>query len=296
MSDSSASGLNAKFGFNLLVWSASVSDDLFPHVDCLKKIGYDGVEIAMSQEDADAYKRFGAHAKDQGMEVNCVTVLPAEANPASPDAAVRAKGLELLKWNIDRTVDVGGKLLCGPFHSSFATFTRNDIDPDEYKRSAEILHAAGDYAQQAGVMLTPEAINRFECYLCNTMGQLSHLLELTDHPHVQAMYDTHHANVEEKTHASAIKHIAPFLKHVHLSENDRGTPGSGHIDFAEAVGTCHEIGYEGWFTIEAFSRADPAFANAINVWREFSPDWDIAESGYTYLANAIQKAGYNRQV
>lgn len=296
MTESSPSDLKAKFGFNLLNWTAAVSDEHFPIIERLKTIGYDGIEIFTGSEDSDTYKRLGQFLQDQDMGITCVTVLPAEANPVSPDAKVRAAALDRLKWNIDRCVDVGAKLLCGPFHSAFATFTRNDIEPVEYERSAEVLRAAGDYAQEAGVVLGPEALNRFECYLCNTMGQLRHLLELTDHPNVRAMYDTHHANVEEKTHASAIKHIAPFLSHVHVSENDRGTPGSGHIDFAEAIGTCHEVGYEGWFTIEAFSRADPAFANAINVWREFSPDWDIAESGYTYLANALRDAGYDRPI
>lgn len=296
MSDSPNPDLQAKFGFNLLNWTAAVSDEHFPIIERLKTIGYDGIEIFTGSEDSDTYQRLGQFLKDQDLGITCVTVLAPEANPVSPDAKVRAAALDRLKWNIDRCVDCGSELLCGPFHSAFATFTRNDIEPVEYERSAEVLRAAGDYAQQAGVILGPEALNRFECYLCNTMGQLRHLLELTDHPNVRAMYDTHHANVEEKTHAAAIKHIAPFLSHVHVSENDRGTPGSGHIDFAEAIGTCHEVGYEGWFTIEAFSRADPAFANAINVWREFSPDWDIAESGYTYLANALRDAGYDRPV
>lgn len=287
-------GPTPKFGFNLLVWSATASEALFPHVDRLKKIGYDGVEIAMGQQDPAVYRHFGQHVKDNELEINCVTVLSPEANPVSPDAAIRAKSLAMLQWNIDRCVDVGAKILCGPFHSAFATFTRAAPQPEEYQRSAEVLHAAGDYAQEAGILLVPEALNRFECYLCNTVAQLSHLVELTDHPHVQAMYDTHHGNIEEKTHAGAIAHIAPHLRHVHLSENDRGTPGDGHVDFDEAFQAFAAINYDGWFTIEAFSRADPDFANAINVWREFSPDWEIAEKGYVNLSKAMRKAGFQR--
>ncbi len=292
MANASAPALNAKFGFNLLNWTAAVSEEHFPIIERLQKIGYDGIEIFTGHEDPAAYRQLGAFLQQRDLGITCVTVLSAETNPISPDAAVRAQALDRLKWNIDRCVDVGSTLLCGPFHSAFATFTRNDIEDAEYQRSAEVLRAAGDYAQQAGVILAPEALNRFECYLCNTMTQLRHLVELTDHPHVRSMYDTHHANMEEKTHATALHHIAPHLAHVHLSENDRGTPGSGHIDFDETLHACVEIGYEGWFTIEAFSRADPGFANAINVWREFSPAWDIAESGYTFLADAMRRAGY----
>ncbi len=281
-----------KLGFNLLVWTAAISDEWFPHIERLKKIGYDGIEICNGSQDPAAYKRLDKLARDLGLGVTCVTIVGAEANPVSPDAAVRAKALDVIKWNIDRTVDCGAKLLCGPFHSAFATFTRAEPKPEEYQRSAEVLHAAGDYAKQAGVILAPEALNRFECYLCNTMAQLRMLVELTNHPNVRAMFDTHHANMEEKTQAAAIRHIAPVLAHVHLSENDRGTPGSGHVTFREALTTLASVGYDGWMTIEAFSRSDPGFANAINVWREFSPAWEIAEKGHAFLRGEIAAAGF----
>ncbi|MEY4939408.1 MAG: hypothetical protein RIQ93_1143 [Verrucomicrobiota bacterium] len=281
-----------KLGFNLLAWSASISDELYPHIERLKKIGYDGIEICNGNQDPAAYKRLNTLLRDLNLGVTCVTIVGADANPVSPDKAVRAKALDVLKWNIDRTAEVGSKMLCGPIHSAFGTFTRSEPKPEEYERSAEVLRAAADYGQQAGVMLVPEAINRFECYLCNTMAQLRHLVELTNHPNVRGMFDTHHANIEEKSQASAIKTIAPVLVHVHLSENDRGTPGSGHINFREALTTLKAVGYDGWMTVEAFSRSDPSFANAINVWREFSPAWDIAESGYAFLRREIAAAGY----
>jgi D-psicose/D-tagatose/L-ribulose 3-epimerase len=281
-----------KLGFNLLVWTAAISDKYFPHLERLKKIGYDGIEICMGQTETQPYKDTARVVRDLGLGITCVTIVGPDANPVSADKAVRAKAVEVLKWNIDRTVDCGAKLLCGPFHSAFATFTRADIHPDEYQRSAEVLRAAGDYAKQAGVTLVPEALNRFECYLCNTMAQLRQLIELTDHPNVRAMFDTHHANVEEKSQVTAIETIAPVLVHVHLSENDRGTPGSGHINFHEALTALKRVNYDGWMMIEAFSRADPGFANAINVWREYNPAWEIAEKGHTFLRREIAAAGY----
>ena len=281
-----------KLGFNLLAWTASISDKFFPHIERLKKIGYDGIEICMGNQETAPYQQTKKLVNDLGLGITCVTIVGADANPVSPDKAIRAKAVDALKWNIDRTVDCGAKLICGPFHSAFATFTRADIDADEYKRSAEVLRTAGDYAKQAGVMLVPEALNRFECYLCNTMSQLRYLVELTNHPNVRAMFDTHHANIEEKNQIDAIKTIAPVLVHVHLSENDRGTPGSGHINFREALTALKSVNYDGWMMVEAFSRSDPAFANAINVWREYNPGWDIAESGHAFLRKEIAAAGY----
>ncbi|MDQ8184635.1 sugar phosphate isomerase/epimerase family protein [Pelagicoccus sp. SDUM812002] len=281
-----------KLGFNLLNWTASVTEEHYPHIERLKAIGYDGIEIYNGNADTAAYTHLGAHLKEIGMDITNVTTLDAEANPVSPNASVRSKALDKIKWNIDRCADCGSNILAGPLHSAFATFTRSNIEEDEYKRSAEVLYSAAEYSKQANVILCPEALNRFECYLCNTMEQLVKLVELTGHSHVKGMFDTHHANIEEKSLPDAIKTIAPHLAHVHLSENDRGAPGSGHIDFLETIKTLKSVGYDGWMTIEAFSRADPDFANAINVWREFSLAWDIAESGYAHLSKCISAAGH----
>src|SRR3546814_10565240 len=116
-----------------------------------------------------------------------------------------------LKWTIDRAHDLGATVLCGPFHSAFTVFSKQAPTEQEYEWSADVLRKAGDHAAQAGVLLTPEAVNRFECYLCNTMEQLTYLLEKTAHPQVQAMFDTHHANIEEKHLGDAITAVAPML-------------------------------------------------------------------------------------
>ena len=272
-----------KIRFNTLVWSAVVSDELFPIVDRLKEIGYDGVECLIGSPDEKAYKRFGAYALNIGLETSAVFVVGKEENPVNPSAEIRAKGLERIKWAIDRAYDMQSKILCGPFHSGHSVFAQHAPQDQEYGWSGEVLHAAGVYAAQAGITLALEALNRFECYLCNTMKQLTKLVNTAAHPNVKAMYDTHHANIEEKNNRDAIKTVAPILAHVHISENDRGTPGDGHVQWEETFSTLAEIKYEGWLTIEAFSRNDPDFANAINVWREYSKPWDIATNGLAFI-------------
>lgn len=278
-----------KIGFNLLTWSAGVSEDLFPITDRLKEIGYDGVEVLIGSTDEKAYKSFGAHVKNIGLEVTTVFILGKEENPIDKQADVRQKALDRLKWAIDRADDLGADIICGPFHSAHGTFVKNAPQDNEYKWSAEILRAAGDYASKANVTLGLEAVNRFECYLCNTMAQLANLVTETGHPSIKAMFDTHHANIEEKKIRNAILGIAPSLAHVHISENDRGTPGEGHIDFDEAFEALSQIKYADWLTIEAFSRNDPAFANSIGVWREYSKPWDIAEHGLAFIKKMVEK-------
>ena len=276
-----------KIGFNTLVWSSVVSDDLFSIADRIKEIGYDGVECLIGSPDEKACKRFGDHVHSIGLETTAVFVVGKDQNPADPDAGVRAAGLERIKWGIDRAYDMQATILAGPFHSAHGVFAKHAPQDEEYSRSAEVLHAAGVYAAQAGVVLALEAVNRFECYLCNTMEQLHRLVTTTGHPNVQAMYDTHHANIEEKKTRDAINKIAPVLAHVHISENDRGTPGDGHVQWEETFASLAAIQYDGWLTIEAFSRNDPDFANAINVWREYSAPWDIATNGLAFIKQCL---------
>ena len=280
-----------KIGFNVLAWSAGMSDDLLPIIDRLKKIGYDGVEFFVGAPDEAAYKSVGKHSFDIGLEVTTVTVVSPEANPINESAAVRAKGLERIKWAIDRSHDLGSQVLCGPFHSAHAHFVAHEPFEEEYKWSAEVLHKAGEHAAQANIILTPEALNRFECYLCNTMSQLSKLITMVNHPNVRAMFDTHHANIEEKRYDAAIQTIAPLLHHVHISENDRGTPGDGHVPFDDAFAALASVNYRGWLTIEAFSINDSGFANAINVWREYNDPWHIAENGLKFIKEMSTKHG-----
>lgn len=281
-----------KIGFNLLVWSGGLPETFFPISDKLKALGYDGIECFMEERDSAAYKRFGNHLRSIGLEATCVLGVGPDDNPISESKTIREKAITRLKEAIDCAHASGSKIICGPFHSAFATFTnRRPPEDQEFAWSAEVLHAAGEYAAQANIVLTVEALNRFECYLCNTMEQLTGLIKRAAHPNVQAMFDTHHANIEEKKLSEAIKKVSPVLKHVHISENDRGTPGDGHIPWDETFATLASIQYKGWLTIEAFTRNDPNFANAINVWREYSKPWDMAEQGLKFIKEMCVKHG-----
>lgn len=280
-----------KIGFNVLAWSAVISDELKPIVERLKKIGYDGVEFFIGAPGDAAYKWMGEYTRDLGLEVTTVFVVGKDENPISNEPSVRSKALDRIKWAIDRAHDLNSPILCGPFHSAHAHFARRAAEDWEYEHAGEVLHAAGEYAAQANITLALEALNRFETYLCNTMEQLTRLLTAANHPNVKAMFDTHHGNIEEKSFKQAITTIAPLLAHVHISENDRGTPGDGQVLFDDAFSALASINYKGWLTIEAFSRNDPDFANSIGVWREYSPPWDIAEKGLKLIKEMCHKHG-----
>ncbi len=270
-------------GFNVLAWSAVMSEKLNSITERLKTIGYDGIECFIDDQNVSAYQKFGDHLTQLGLKSTCVMVVGPDQNPVSESPRIREQAIDFIKGAIDRAQAMNASVICGPMHSAFATFSRREPQSYEYAHSAEVLHAAGEYAKQANIILAPEALNRFECYLCNTMSQLLDLIRRADHPNVRAMFDTHHANMEEKRFPDAIRTIAPVLAHVHISENDRGTPGDGHIPWDDTFRTLAELNYTGWMTIEAFTRNDIDFANSINVWREYNDPWDIAENGLKFI-------------
>ncbi|HCI92745.1 MAG TPA: xylose isomerase, partial [Verrucomicrobiales bacterium] len=171
-----------KIGMNMHLWSTNVTQEHFADIETLKEIGYDGIEIFLAEPDRANYEQVGSFLQSIDLEVNGCLGLGPDQDPISKDASVRQAGLEKIKEAIDNMHAAGGKNICGPFHSAFATFSRDEPQEDEYKRSAEVLHAAAEHAAQAGITLTPEALNRFECYLVNTMAQLKKLVDLADHP------------------------------------------------------------------------------------------------------------------
>lgn len=260
-----------KYGFNLLLWTAHFGSDNFHLLPKLKSAGYDGVELPLFEGDAAHYKTVRKAIDDNGLKCSAVTIVPPEANPISPDAAVRSKAVDRIRWSIEMLAICGGDVLCGPFHSPLGVFTGTGPTADEKKWAADVLRKAAEFAAQMHVTLTIEYLNRFECYFLNTAADTAALVKAVNHPSFWGMYDTFHANVEEKQTAPAIRQLQGLCRHVHISENDRGTPGSGHVAWAETFKTLKEIGYDGWLTIEAFGRLLPTLAAATKIWRDLFP-------------------------
>jgi D-psicose/D-tagatose/L-ribulose 3-epimerase len=160
----------------------------------------------------------------------------------------------------------------------------------ELDGAAAVHRAIAPAAEAAGIKCAIEAINRFEAHLLNTMEQAAAYVKRVDHPNIGTMYDTFHANIEEKDPLAAIDTVfaSGKLYHVHISENDRGTPGRGHIDIPAAIARLKNIGYDGWLTIEAFGGALPDLAAATRVWRDFFPcTAQVYEEGIALIKNSL---------
>jgi D-psicose/D-tagatose/L-ribulose 3-epimerase len=176
------------------------------------------------------------------------------------------------------TALLGGTHLCGPYHSPLGVFSGTGPTPEEKRRAVEVLRKAAEEAQKVKVMLGIEYLNRFECYFLTTAADARALVQEVNHPYFRSMYDTFHANIEEKRPAEVIHAFKDSFVHVHISENDRGTPGTGQVAWDETFRALRQVGYDGWLVIEAFGRALPDLAAATKVWRDLFPS---AEEVYT---------------
>lgn len=280
-----------KYGMNLLLWSGSIGPEHYQLLADLKAAGFDGVEIPVFGGTAADYKPLRAELDKNGLKCTTVTILTAETNAISPDAAVRAQASEWLKTVVEINHTLGAETVVGPYHSALGVFSGAGPTGDERKRAADVLRGTAELAKQANLMLGIEYLNRFECYFLNTAKAAVELVKAVDHPNFRTMYDTFHAHIEEKEQASAIRTVAPVLAHVHISENDRGTPGTGQVDWAGAFKTLAEVGYDGWMVIEAFGRALPHLAAATRVWRDLFPSPEhVYENGLAFMKAQVAVA------
>lgn len=262
-----------KFGMNLLLWTDHVTEALDPVLDEIKAIGFDAVEVPIfNTGDLAPFARLGDRLKSLGLTATGVTVMGPETNPISPDPKIRAAAIEHLDRVLECGQQFGCEILCGPLHSAIGVFSGTGPTETEFQHGVETLREAAEKAEARGIKLAMEYLNRFENYFLTTTAQAVRFVRAVDHPHCKMMYDSFHAHIEEKNQAEAIKLAAAETIHVHVSENDRGTPGTGQVDWKSYFGGLKETGFNGYLTIEAFGTALPALVAATRVWRDLFPD------------------------
>jgi D-psicose/D-tagatose/L-ribulose 3-epimerase len=275
-----------KIGFNLLLWTTHFVESEFPVLERLKATGFDGVEAPVfDTSELRPFEAMGRAFKNLGLRSTAVTVAPDEEhNPISPVPAHRQGAVDHLRRVLDCAKAAGAEVLCGPYYQPLGVFSGEPPTEDEKSWGAEVHRAVADHAAGLGVTLAIESLNRFESYFLNTLADAADYVRRVNHPNFGTMFDTFHANIEEKDPVAALKAHLDVVRHVHISENDRGTPGTGHAAILETIRVLKRAGYGGWLTIEAFGRALPALAAATRVWRDFFPNREeVYEKGYRLI-------------
>lgn len=268
-----------RLGINLMAWSGGVGRaeiDLLPGIAAL---GYDGVELPLfAPRDIpwDAVRRALAGA---GLGVTASTAMPRGASLLDP--AERSAGVEHLARCAAAAAACGAELLCGPLYAPVGQLPGRPRTSAEWDSCVKGLREAGERAAPHGVTLAVEVLNRFETHFLNTVADAVALVAAVGHPAVGLHLDTFHLNIEEKALPAAFVRAGRHLRHVHAAENDRGSVGSGHVDWPGVAAALRATGYTGWVTAETFTGAIPEIAAATAVWRPLVSD------GWTYARESL---------
>lgn len=282
-----------KIGMCMFLWTTRVGPEHESLLADIRATGFDGVEVPVFEGSPDDYAQLGKRLDQLGL---ARTAVSANGDPAldliSPDATVRRAGIDRMRWVLDCTAALGADRVSGPLHSVLGQFSGFGPTADELSRAVDSQHEIGAHAATVGVTVGLEALNRFECYLLNTMDDLAAFVRRVGHPNIRAMYDTFHANIEEADPIGALTRNRAEVVHIHLSENDRGVPGRGNIPWAETFAAIRDIGYDDWLTIEAFGRGLPDLAAATKVWRDFAESPEaVYRDGFSHIASHLQNLG-----
>lgn len=276
---------------NLLLWTTHVTEAHYSKLEEIKAAGFDGVEIPIFGGDDLHYRQLRNKLDELQLKTSTITVATPQASAISPDPAIRKAATERLKTIVQQSAILGADVLCGPFHQALGVFSGTGPTEEEFERAAEVHRAVAEEAQRHGLYLAIEFLNRFECYFLNTTAAAAAYVRRVGHPNFKAMFDTFHANIEEENLPQAFSKNAAEIVHVHVSNNDRGVPGRGHIDFPAIFRAIKSTGYHGWLTIEAFGRALPELIEPTRVWRDFfkRPE-EVVTEGYKFVRDTWNAA------
>ncbi len=269
-----------KLGLNLLLWTSRVTDEHLPVLQKIRAAGADGVEVPLNELTAPECRALATRLDGLGLaRTSSMAILDPAQNPASSDPAHRRAARDLLRELVDRAAALGAPVLCGPMFQTLGHFTGQGPTADERRHAADVLREAAAHAEPAGVTLAAEPLNRFEAHVLNTMADAAAFVDQVGHRRVGVLYDTFHANIEERDPVACIGKHAAAIRHVHISASDRGVPGRDHVPWPATFAALKSIGYDGWLVIESFGRALPGLAAATRIWRDLfaSPDEVVTE-------------------
>lgn len=273
-----------KIAVNALIWTTEFDERSYWLLPKLKEQGFDGFEIAVFQPAKVNTASIRRALEEHGLDCKVCAILPQGLSPISEDAAVREKTKQHLLDCISVSAELGSTLMGGPIYAPIGYLPGRRRTDTEWKWVAEMLSSLTPRLDACGVDLAVEPLNRFETYFLNTAHDACLLCKQVGHDRVGVLMDTFHTNIEEKDVAAAFLGTGPNLKHVHACENDRGIPGSGHVDFRGIVQALGEMRYSGWITIESFGYTHKELAAAAAIWRDLAPSPEaIAFEGLRFL-------------
>ena len=270
-----------KLGINTLLWTAGFDEThvgLFPRI---KAWGFDGVEVATFTVDGFPARTIARAARDAGLDITLCSALTGSLSLIGDN---RSAARDFLKRGIETAAEMDTHLFVGPFCAPVGQLLGRRRTTDEWRRAVDGLAGLVPDLESHNVTMAIDPLNRFETYFLNTMADGVDLCKQIGSSRVALLYDTFHANIEEKDPAAAFTASASHIAHVHTCENDRGIPGTGHVDWPGLFAAIERAKYDGWLVIESFGFSIPEIAAAACIWRDLAANAeDIASEGVRFL-------------
>ena len=287
-----------KIGVISMTFDRPITAAHFPLFERMRATGMDFCELLVPEDGEVDPEVVGNVAKAAGLSLVLAARINVDRDLASDDAGSRHAGVAYLRRCVDVAVACGADLVGGPLFGTPLVFAGRPPRLFDAAQKAERvervvagLRAAAPYAEEHGVQLAIEPLNRFETDFCNTGRQACALADMVGSKAVGIMLDTFHMNMEENDMAEAIRHAAPHLIHFQANENHRGFLGTGHIDWPPICRALFEIAYDGVITLEPFRRTDHSLSVPLAQWKppHYDEDDDLRHSG-AYLRAVLHAA------
>ncbi|MEP6716456.1 MAG: sugar phosphate isomerase/epimerase family protein [Terriglobia bacterium] len=276
-----------KYGVNTFIWSEEFNRESLKLLPRIKEAGFDGVQVPLFRP-ADfpaAEVRRGFEAN--GLECSVCGLFPDGQTLIGDDAAERRVALQHIKDTVRVAAETGADFVGGPLYCPIGYLPGRRRTADEWKRAVEGYQSVGETLISYGITLAIEPINRFETFFLNTAADSAALCDEVAHPNVGILFDTFHANIEEKDIGAAFRTLGRHLRHVHACENDRGIPGSGHFEWDQMFLALRDLNYDGWLTIESFGFTGK-ISTAVCIWRDIESNPEsIAFEGVKFLKSRV---------
>jgi D-psicose/D-tagatose/L-ribulose 3-epimerase len=277
-----------KIGVSAFAWTSEFSESYYSVLPELRENGIRALEIPMFEPRKIAASPLRRALEENDLECTVCAILPAGVNPISSDASVRALSFHHLVECVEKAAELNAKLLGGPLFAPIGYLPGHRPNQDEWSWAVEAFQKLGDALKTNNVTLSIEPVNRSETFFLRTAMEAKAFCDAIHDPRIGVTVDTFHANIEEKNIVEAILSLGASLKHVHMSENDRGLLGSGHIDFPGIVQALKKTKYDGYLMIEGFgySKDAPNAPGWLLADPKVSPE-EIAIAGAKYLTSLL---------
>ena len=274
-----------KFGVSTFVWVSPFSTTSFDLIYKVKEMGFDIIEVAVEDKDIIDWKELKKITGEVGLEITVSGAFGNNRDISSEDPLVRAEGLQYIKDCLDIANYLESPVFGGPVYSAVGKCRLISEEQKLVERNwcIENLIEATKSAEEQGVIIGFEPLNRFESDMVNTAEQALSFIEEVNSPFLKIQLDTFHNNIEEKNIPDTIRRIGKNLCHVQGNESDRGTPGTGNLDWIGIKEALKEINYTGAVVIETFGAPSKDLARAASIWRPLANSADeLASEGLAF--------------